>query len=310
MMQSENARPLNHILRRVRCAAPPAPDAIICMIVVRNEALRLPDCLRHHRQIGVDRFAIIDNDSNDGTLSYLFLQPDVDLWSTKNSFAESGCGAWWFHSLAEQYGFGRWYLLIDADELLVYPGMENRSLRNVARRLSELGVGAMRAPMIDMYPDKPLDSIEYQAGSSLIDACPFFDGDSYYIMKSEEGRTLMRGGPRERLLSTAERYFGVALEKYPFRFWGAGMRYQHHASPYPAQKLPPIGALLHFKFLDDLRSRIDVAISEGEHWNGAMEYVRYRERYESLKFPFYEGSAKYEGPESLIKRGIIARFPW
>jgi glycosyltransferase involved in cell wall biosynthesis len=280
------------------------------MIVARNEALRLPDCLRHHRRVGVDRFVIVDNNSDDGTSSFLCQQPDVDVWFTKDSFAESGCGAWWFYTLAEQYGFGRWYLLIDADELLVYPDMEARSLRDVARRLGELGVYAMRAPMIDMYSDKPMDSIEYRAGGSLIDTCPFFDGNSYYIIKSDKGRTLMRGGPRQRLLSTTGQSFTVALEKFPFRFWVDGARYQHHASPFPTPRIPPIGALLHFKFLDDFRSRIDVAISEGQHWNGALEYVRYKEHYDALRFPLYEGSTKYESPESLIKCGVIARFPW
>ncbi|WP_191909007.1 glycosyltransferase family 2 protein [Hypericibacter adhaerens] len=310
VMDSQVDRPLDHILQRVRCQPTPSPDATICMIVARNEELRLPDCLRHHRKLGVDRFVIVDNDSSDGTSSYLRQQPDVDLWSTRNSYGESGFGGWWYYSLAEQYGFGRWYLLIDADELLVYPDMENRGLRDVARRLTELGVYAMRAPMIDMYPDKPLDSIEYRAGDSLIEACPFFDGDSYYIIQSQKGRTLMRGGPRQRLLSTEERPFTVSLEKFPFRFWVDGTPFRHHASPFPTLRTPPIGALLHFKFLDDLGSRIDAAVSEGEHWNGAAEYIRYKEKYEALRSPFYEGSARYEGPDSLVRRGIIARFPW
>ena len=52
-------------------------DEIRAFMTVRNEALRLPSTLRHHRTLGVDRFFVLDNGSTDGTLDYLAGEPDV-----------------------------------------------------------------------------------------------------------------------------------------------------------------------------------------------------------------------------------------
>ena len=59
------------------------------LYVVRNEKLRLPSTLRHHRSLGVRRFFALDNGSTDGTLDYLCGEPDVHVFSTSSSYAES-----------------------------------------------------------------------------------------------------------------------------------------------------------------------------------------------------------------------------
>ena len=60
------------------------PGAILCFSTMRNEIIRLPFFLEHHRALGVDHFLIVDNGSDDGTTEYLAAQPDVSLWSTPN----------------------------------------------------------------------------------------------------------------------------------------------------------------------------------------------------------------------------------
>ena len=57
--------------------------------------LRLPWFLAHHRKLGVAHFLIIDNDSEDGTIEFLRQQPDVTLFETPMSYAESKCGVLW-----------------------------------------------------------------------------------------------------------------------------------------------------------------------------------------------------------------------
>jgi len=67
----------------------PAPrlprGAIPCFAVMRDEAVRLPHWLAHHRALGVDRFLIVDNGSTDGTLDMLRAEPDVTVWRTSRS---------------------------------------------------------------------------------------------------------------------------------------------------------------------------------------------------------------------------------
>jgi hypothetical protein len=63
-------------------AGPPIKNgAILGFLSVRNEALRLPAMLNHHRRLGVDQFVIVDNDSDDGTRDLLAAMPDVQLYS-------------------------------------------------------------------------------------------------------------------------------------------------------------------------------------------------------------------------------------
>lgn len=301
-----------HSLVEQRLLTPPAGQDILCIILVRNEILRLPNCLEHYRSLGVDRFIILDNDSRDGTAGYLSSTPDVDIWRTSDFFSESKAGMIWRHLLVGHYGFNRWYLIVDADELLVYQEMGQRDLHDVARRLEKLQLKSLRAPMIDMYSDRPLGELNYLSGSSLVAACPYFDGDSYRIANFADGSQMLEGGPRVRLVSkSSEEEFNHSLEKYPFRFWAQEMPIIGiHSNPFPNQRVPPMGALLHFKFLQDLKDKIQAAIEEKQHWKGSVEYESYDRAFDSLRSPYYEGSIKYEGPQTLIKRWLITPFPW
>src|SRR5262249_15628935 len=46
-------------------------DDIVVVIAVRNERLRLPYLLEHHRRLGATRFLVIDNGSDDGSVELL-----------------------------------------------------------------------------------------------------------------------------------------------------------------------------------------------------------------------------------------------
>ena len=41
------------------------PEEVLCLLKVRNETLRIRSVLEHHRSIGVDRFFIVDNCSDE-----------------------------------------------------------------------------------------------------------------------------------------------------------------------------------------------------------------------------------------------------
>src|SRR5215467_7175541 len=98
-------------------------DAVVLLCVVRNEALRLPYLLSYYRGIGFDRFIFVDNDSSDGTRELLLAQPDIFLFHTTAHFgAPPGAGLNWKHALLDRYCDRRWVLVIDADEMLIWPG--------------------------------------------------------------------------------------------------------------------------------------------------------------------------------------------
>jgi hypothetical protein len=111
-----------------RCLAI-APEEILCCLVARNERPRLPYFLEYYRKLGVDRFFVIDNGSNDGSVEWLLDQADVHVWYSELSFKRANFGSSWFELLLRRYGVGHWCLTMDADEFLIYEGAPERTLR-------------------------------------------------------------------------------------------------------------------------------------------------------------------------------------
>jgi len=301
----------HHTIEDVRIKASPRPTDIICLVCTRNEMLRLPDFLRHHRELGVARFAVLDNGSEDGTLEYLLDQPDVDVFSVSGSFSEARGGMYWRERLAARYGYGRWYLIIDADELLVYSGMQRRNLHDLAKYLTGWGSKALLAPMIDMYSDKPLSDYSYVRGDRLIEACRFFDGSSYKVHWHEHQIIGLSGGPRVRLLSNETGAFGNYINKYPFFFWDRSVRRRNIHNFYAYRHKPgPSGALLHFKFLPDFGEQVDRALKDGQYWNHSTQYKIYASNLAALSHLYYPGSIEYASPDSLVNQGLMNRIHW
>src|SRR5208283_1621057 len=126
------------------------PGEIRGFMPVRNEIIRLPDNLAHHRRLGVKRFFIIDNGSTDGSREFLLCQPDCHVFATNNSFSESACGVEWVNAIMNEYGRNHWSLVVDADEWFVYPGYENKSLLELALYLDRRGAQGVLAFLLDM----------------------------------------------------------------------------------------------------------------------------------------------------------------
>jgi hypothetical protein len=300
-----------HQFAQLRSLGPVARDGIIAIIVARDEILRLPDCLRHHRELGVDRFVVIDNGSSDGTTDYLCDQPDVDVIRTEDPYSKAHRGMSWRHYVVSRCGFGRWYLLIDADELLVYDGMDEHNLKRLTEILKRRRIPLLHATMIDMYPRGPTRNPGFQSGDSMLSAAAYFDGDSYFLDERLREKLRMRGGPRVRLLSTDEKPFEINLSKYPLVFWHRGVNARSiHEFVTTLNRPLPSGALLHFKFLDDFDLRVDKALKEGQHWNGSEQYQIYKDANLTPSNMFYDGSRRYEGPDSLLSMKLLTSMAY
>lgn len=95
---------------------------VIVLTQVRNEMPNLPSFLDHHRQLGVRRFVIVDNGSEDGTSDYLVTMPDVELLVTRASYRRAGAGVEWLDPIARRPEHADTLCLrLDADERFVYP---------------------------------------------------------------------------------------------------------------------------------------------------------------------------------------------
>lgn len=176
----------------------------VAISVVRDEALRLPYFLQHHRSIGVKHFFIIDDGSQDATPAILDDAPDVTRIRARGAFRDHK--RHWVSAVANTYLNDRWSLFLDADELLVYPGWPHRSLADLIATLEEHEEEALFVSLVDMYGDGHLESLNYPAGAPFLSYCPLFDPDGYILVPREINRRddqtppdYIIGGTRQRL---------------------------------------------------------------------------------------------------------------
>ncbi|SDR18688.1 glycosyltransferase family 2 protein [Pseudovibrio sp. Tun.PSC04-5.I4] len=183
-------------------------DGLIVITRVRNEMLRLPYFLEHHRSIGAKHFFIIDNDSTDQSSDFLIGQPDVTHLPTSKPY--KNFKSEWLWSVLNHYCMNRWVLLLDADEQFVYPGWPDTSIESLLKYWQAKDVEGVLAPMIDMYSSKPLKHVNYLESTPFLDTCPYFDTTSTWVLFYDPNEFSpnydLRGGPRGRL-------FGVQPKK-------------------------------------------------------------------------------------------------
>lgn len=283
-----------------------ARDDLLLFVSVRNEAARLPFFLEHYRRLGVDRFFVVDNGSTDGGPALLRGLRDTHVFRTEQRFSEAGMGRLWAQVLLDDHGRGHWCLVVDADELLVYPRWERLPLKGLCRLLEREGADGMRAILLDMYADG-FPPLEESRGRPLWETFPFFDRDprSYRLIPHEglPGRRARFGGVRRRI-------FGVnsCLEKVPLVRYGRRMRLDAVGHWVENVRFSAVeGALLHFKFDAGFERRAREEALREEHFDRASEYKRYArvlaDGPRSLKGP---ASERLENFDRLVELGFMA----
>ncbi len=319
----------------------PAPGEVIAVLVTRNEALRLPACLAHLRAQGVDRAYVIDNRSEDATREIAARHPWVHVMDAPGSYAGSGFGISWTNAVLDRHARNHWALVVDADELLVFPGCAEVGLPALCRHLAGIGAEALRTILLDCFPDGPLDRLDYAPGDPLPEAAPWFEPPG---LRAEPIPNFPYdqeyGGVRERLffaetdparlsrrlhqkawnagvkLGAAARLQRFAprrsptVTKLPLVFWREGaalLASTHQLAPMRLVPGQPSGVLLHYKFLQDFHARAVDAVQRDAHWDGSREYRRYlaalaRDPAFGLHGPL---SLRYQGPEQLTALGLM-----
>ena len=277
------------------------------IVLTRNDIALIRAFLDHYRRLGVTRFIIVDDRSEDGTREFLLAQPDVDLWTSSLRYGQARRGRMWREALFDRYGKDRWYLNIDSDEFLVFADHGRASLAELTQALSKRHQLRLAAPMLDMYPVGILDgqTMRLEAGQMPWDLADHFDGTGYTLRKKKRGLGL-RGGPRTRL-------FGADVEnmKYPLIYVDGETHLAsniHQPAPFERNFVPIEGILLHFKIFSDFEAKVKQTVKGGQHFNGAAAYRKIEEileaSAESLNFES-SVSLKYEGVGGLISGGFL-----
>ncbi len=302
------AKPVDGIvLTPAKAERPLSADDLALVCTVRNSASYLPAFLDHYRRLGVTRFVFVDDRSDDGTAELLAAQADVDLFTSNVTYGAAVYGRVWRDALFTRYGRGRWYLNVDADEFLVFPDSETRSLQSFIADLQDAGLKRCLAPMLDLYPDGPLREAVYDPARHRhpLEVSPLIDGEGYEIA-AEKFTLAVRGGPRTRLFGNA-----IRLTKFPVIFVDEATQENgasiHGPLPIVRNFAPVHGVLLHFKFSAASVEEFARLAGEGEHFGGGVFYAEIAASGAfnpdlSLAFP---GSLRVGSSADLVARGFM-----
>ena len=282
--------------------APNAREGVICIIVERNDLIRLKANIQHHREIGVGRFVVVDNDSNEETLEWLRQQNDVDVVHVCVPYSTNRREAW-VNRVISYYGVNRWYLVVDSDEMLDI-GFENHAtLDSLVKELEGAGRTRARALMVDMYA-RPEYYVEGTRGQFLSE-CVYFDFDTYSKIQFREFDAVY-GGPRERVFGQS-----ALLTKYPLFYPGnRGVECKSHFL-FPLRENVDSEChlyLRHYKFLPGDAVEYKRRALNGGYYNSSSQYKRYLDVLSTndnqLNF-YHDQSARYFDPSSFnIIKGI------
>lgn len=292
-------------------AVPDWKDDEIWMIVVcRNEALRLPYMLQYHFDLGVSRVLLIDNDSSDDTLAIAAADPRIHVFSSKEQYKGP---LYWQEPLLRRYAVGRWCLVLDADELFVYPGMDRLNLPDLAAFLDRQGAAALHSLFIEMFSRDPIGQTGYCRGTDLRQVAPWFDADGYErvkyhsVFKGEAPSEIYMGGTRSRMF---DEEFGCS--KYPFFKYTPNLFLRRGLHTIEGAKIAPEqAAILHFKYLQDFKEKTFREAKRGVYWNASAEYKAYAARFEKEgDFSLWHPKAKkYDGWRQLLELGLMKSSP-
>lgn len=296
-------------------------NAILAFSTLRNERVRLPYFLKYYRDLGIDHFLIVDNDSDDGSREFLQDQPDVSLWTTKSSYKQSRFGIDWLNGLQSRYGDGHWCLVVDPDEFFVFPFCDTRPIRALTDWLDACAIRSFSAMLLDMYPKGPIGAHPYHEGQDPFEIAQWFDSGNYTISRNwKYGNLWIQGGPRARTFFTDAPEKAPALNKTPLVKWNKAYSYISSTHMILPRGLNLVfdesggekasGILLHAKFLDTFAAKAEEEMRRGQHYADSHEYKAYKAALNDSPDLWCKWSEKYINWRQLEILGLMSKGNW
>lgn len=278
----------------------------VFVCIVKNDLKRIQKSYEHHKKMGVKNFVFVDNNSDDGTFEWLIEQDATVFW-TDCKFCSAAKSAW-LGMVFEYVGYDRWYLILDSDELLVYPGYEDNNITKLISLLEERKQKRLLSFMLDMYTKEEIVQMD-KVSEWKFDDYKYFDSDSYKLSRNLHYQKVI-GGPRARVIrSDNENGIEMIQNKYPLVYMTRGEIYRYHYV-YPIYHnfdTECVSVLLHYKFLPGDLKKYEKIAEQGTYANGSQLYkdsLKAIQQNEHIKF-WNSDSKEYTNSDSLLNIDIV-----
>ena len=289
---------------------------ILCCLVARNERPRLKYLLDYYRKLGVDRFLVCDNGSDDGSVDWLLTQEDVHVWTSELSFKQANFGSAWFELLLRKYGVGHWCLTIDADEFIYFDGCPERTLKQFCKDLDRRGQRVATGMLLDLYSDRPISQTLYREGDNPLELCPYFDRKAFHqkMVDGSEYRNqnTFWGGVRQRVFPAEHGYFlskALLVRYQPDVVLTSGQ----HLTNIPSHQVAREAiCVLHFKFFASFEQYAKQEAQREIHAMGGAQYKTYHQKLadeEELTLFHPEHSVRFQGEKQLQELEVLVPEP-
>lgn len=276
------------------------------MVLVKDELERMKLFYEHYRRLGIHQFVMIDNGSTDGTLEWLTEQPDTRVYQVLEPYSAPNKIGWTEKALALT-GYNRWYIVLDSDELLDYPGSESHNAEEFIACMHKKGYRRLCGFMVDMYAELPLFSIDCEMKDIEKTYC-YFDTDSFELVDIKADgikHQIIQGGPRKRVFDVA----APRISKQAIFYYDDKLLYRssHYMAPLLQwNEVPCCFVFRHYKYLaSDRKSCMDRTEIEEEY----RTIMRSMDQDADISF-MYEGSAKYENSRSFYALPYVDFIEW
>lgn len=250
---------------------------VVVISVVRNEMLMLPRFLEHYRKLGVKCFMFVDNCSDDGTREYLMQQNDVIVYSTDTEYKRSHYGVSWQQAVMGNHCLGKWVLLADADEFLVYEDSETVGLSSFIDSVESSGDNGVLLYMVDMYPYGDLEEADFNE-RSVFDVAPYFDRQALIELRFGGGmysnsRNYVNGLRHRLAPARINAYVSQKYALFKYYPWIRLCEGAHYAAN--MQISPRSAFFAHFKYHSGFKEKVTTEVKRKQHFNDAEEYRKY-----------------------------------
>ncbi len=307
----------------------------ILSAILKNEIYILPSFLKHYRALGVERFYILDDNSDDGSLEYLAAQPDVMLLESEHNYGAPlpvprsdklrRAMLAWRNSIPEYYIKDQWHLHVDVDEFIDLPKGVFVSDFTTKQENTDI----VWANMIDLYP-RIWDDILQEPTPQIENIRWFFDARPHYkFYNFLKNPHLVYSGARARLrenFMTVEKQPEKITHKFKRQFDGNpyqrmgnllkpalirwksnhSFRSSHYIKNARYQKI--LLPMRHYKFAPNLTHKIDFAIKEKVYNNGSQGYRELLDIHQNMQKKsasfLCEDSREFENFDSFKEAGI------